>query len=146
MENNKLQIISVNAKIDKINYDSASIPEQKSFEEGYPMDIQQTVEVVSCDYEKISVKVERSLTLNKNDNPFIRASMIGDFFLDKTTKNNFRDSDELLEYAKKRAGFLIDKIELGAFLSQLIANITGTFGNAPIILPPVLSDNKDNNQ
>ena len=61
MENNKLQIISVNAKIDKINYDSASIPEQKSFEEGYPMDIQQTVEVVSCDYEKISVKID-----NKN--------------------------------------------------------------------------------
>ena len=55
MENNKLQIISVNAKVDKINYDSAFIPEQKSIEEGYPMDIQQTVEVISCDYEKISV-------------------------------------------------------------------------------------------
>lgn len=146
MENNKLQIISVNAKVDKINYDSASIPEQKNNEEGYPMDIQQTVEVIFCDYEKISVKIERALTLNKNDNPFIRASMIGDFFLDKTTKNNFKDSDEMLEYAKKRAGFLIDKIELGAFLSQLIANITGTFGNVPIILPPVLSDNKESNQ
>ena len=141
MEQNKLQIISVNAHLDQINYNCNNLPEKEG-----QVNVQQILSVLTCDSEKISIKMERKLLIGESNNPFLIVSAIGDFFLSSETKDNFENHDEMLEYANKRAGFLVDKIQMGAFLSQLIANITGTFANAPIVLPPIISDDNHNEE
>lgn len=139
MNQNKLQIIGVNTHLDQINYNCNNIPEKEG-----QINIQQTLSVLTCDSEKISIKMERKLLIDGSDSPFLVVSAIGDFFLDQKTKDNFKSHDEMFEYANKRAGFLVDKIQMGSFLSQLIANITGTFANAPIVLPPIINENEQN--
>ena len=44
------------------------------------------------------------------------------------------------EYATNKMGFIVDKVQMGAVLTQLIANITGIFGRSPIILPPIINE------
>lgn len=139
MNNNKLQIIGVNAYLENINYHSKEISYQES-----QVQITQNLSVISCTQEKIIIRMERSLKTENNKSAFLSISAIGEFYLDPTSKNNFKSITEMNEYANKRAKFLVNKIQLGSFLSQLIANITGIFGNTPVILPPIInSENQE---
>ena len=48
---------------------------------------------------------------------------------------NFDSIRDMEDYVEKRLDFLVDKVQMDAYLSQLIANVTGSFGNVPVVIP-----------
>ena len=66
--------------------------------------------------------------------PFLDISSIGEFYLSDKAMQNFDSIRDMEDYVEKRLDFLVDKVQMDAYLSQLIANVTGSFGNAPVVI------------
>lgn len=132
----KLFINGVNSYLDNVLYSFDKIPKESECN----IQIQQIIELVECNNDLIVVKMTRKIKTEQFLDPFLTVSGIGEFHLTKDTIHNFKDLSEMESYAKTKVNYHVDKINMGSNLSQLIANITGMFGNIPIILPAIMNE------
>lgn len=135
MENKeKLFIESVNSYLEKAEFNKKNISEDEA-----NLNINQKIEVLSCNEKDIKIRMSRNVYLSDEDKPIVYVSAIAIYVLSDNSFKNFSDLEEMREYVENKAGYLVDKIQMGSELSKIIANMTGTFGNPPLILPPVLN-------
>lgn len=126
-----LQITGVNLYLESIKYSV----EQVSIE-NENVQVSRLLEIVDCTETKISVRLRKELKL-KSENlnaPFLDISSIGEFYLSDKAMQNFDSIRDMEDYVEKQLDFLVDKVQMDAYLSQLIANVTGSFGNAPVVI------------
>ena len=104
------------------------------------VNISQKLDLVKCNKKMIVIRMTRSIESEDSDEFKLVVSSIGKFYLEEKSFENFKSLEEMEEYANERKSFLVDKVQMGAVLTQIIANITGTFGRTPTILPPVINE------
>ena len=110
-----LQITGVNLYLESIKY---SVEQVSTGNEN--VQVSRLLEIVDCTETKISVR--------------LRKELIGEFYLSDKAMQNFDSIRDMEDYVEKRLDFLVDKVQMDAYLSQLIANVTGSFGNAPVVI------------
>ena len=125
-----LQITGVNLYLESIKY---SVEEASTENEN--VQVSRLLEIVGCTETKISVRLRKELKSEKLNAPFLDISSIGDFYLSDKAMQNFDSIRDMEDYVEKRLDFLVDKVQMDAYLSQLIANVTGSFGNVPVVIP-----------
>ena len=125
-----LQITGVNLYLESIKY---SVEEASTENEN--VQVSRLVEIVGCTETKISVRLRKELKSEKLNAPFLDISSIGEFYLSDKAMQNFDSIRDMEDYVEKRLDFLVDKVQMDAYLSQLIANVTGSFGNVPVVIP-----------
>ena len=96
--------------------------------------VSRLLEIVDCTETKISVRLRKELKSENLNAPFLDISSIGEFYLSDKAMQNFDSIRDMEDYVEKRLDFLVDKVQMEAYLSQLIANVTGSFGNAPVVI------------
>ena len=96
--------------------------------------VSRLLEIVDCTETKISVRLRKELKSEKLNAPFLDISSIGEFYLSDKAMQNFDSIRDMEDYVEKRLDFLVDKVQMDAYLSQLIANVTGSFGNVPVVI------------
>ena len=129
---NKLFINGVDAYLENIDY-------KASGKEYIQAKISQKLALIECNEELVTIRMTRSI--QSEDEFKLVVSCIGKFHLEKKSLKNFKNLEDMRQYASERMGYLVDKIQMGAVLTQIIANITGTFGRTPTILPPIINEN-----
>ena len=125
-----LQITGVNLYLESIKY---SVEEASTENEN--VQVSRLLEIVDCTETKISVRLRKELKSEKLNAPFLDISSIGEFYLSDKAMQNFDSIRDMEDYVEKRLNFLVYKVQMDAYLSQLIANVTGSFGNAPVVIP-----------
>ena len=125
-----LQITGVNLYLESIKY---SVEEASTENEN--VQVSRLLEIVGCTETKISVRLRKELKSEKLNAPFLDISSIGEFYLSDKAMQNFDSIRDMEDYVEKRLDFLVDKVHMDAYLSQLIANVTGSFGNVPVVIP-----------
>ena len=125
-----LQITGVNLYLESIKY---SVEEASTENEN--VQVSRLLEIVGCTETKISVCLRKELKSEKLNAPFLDISSIGEFYLSDKAMQNFDSIRDMEDYVEKRLDFLVDKVQMDAYLSQLIANVTGSFGNVPVVIP-----------
>ena len=125
-----LQITGVNLYLESIKY---SVEEASTENEN--VQVSRLLEIVGCTETKISVRLRKELKSEKLNAPFLDISSIGEFYLSDKAMQNFDSIRDMEDYVEKRLNFLVDKVQMDAYLSQLIANVTGSFGNVPVVIP-----------
>ena len=125
-----LQITGVNLYLESIKY---SVEEASTENEN--VQVSRLLEIVGCTETKISVRLRKELKSEKLNAPFLDISSIGEFYLSDKATQNFDSIRDMEDYVEKRLDFLVDKVQMDAYLSQLIANVTGSFGNVPVVIP-----------
>ena len=125
-----LQITGVNLYLESIKY---SVEEASTENEN--VQVSRLLEIVGCTETKISVRLRKELKSEKLNAPFLDISSIGEFYLSDKAVQNFDSIRDMEDYVEKRLDFLVDKVQMDAYLSQLIANVTGSFGNVPVVIP-----------
>ena len=125
-----LQITGVNLYLESIKY---SVEEASTENEN--VQVSRLLEIVGCTETKISVRLRKELKSEKLNSPFLDISSIGEFYLSDKAMQNFDSIRDMEDYVEKRLDFLVDKVQMDAYLSQLIANVTGSFGNVPVVIP-----------
>ena len=125
-----LQITGVNLYLESIEY---SVEEASTENEN--VQVSRLLEIVGCTETKISVRLRKELKSEKLNAPFLDISSIGEFYLSDKAMQNFDSIRDMEDYVEKRLDFLVDKVQMDAYLSQLIANVTGSFGNVPVVIP-----------
>ena len=125
-----LQITEVNLYLESIKY---SVEEASTENEN--VQVSRLLEIVGCTETKISVRLRKELKSEKLNAPFLDISSIGEFYLSDKAMQNFDSIRDMEDYVEKRLDFLVDKVQMDAYLSQLIANVTGSFGNVPVVIP-----------
>ena len=125
-----LQITGVNLYLESIKY---SVEEASTENEN--VQVSRLLEIVGCTETKISVRLRKELKSEKLNAPFLDISSIGEFYLSDKAMQNFDSIRDMEDYLEKRLDFLVDKVQMDAYLSQLIANVTGSFGNVPVVIP-----------
>ena len=125
-----LQITGVNLYLESIEY---SVEEASTENEN--VQVSRLLEIVGCTETKISVRLKKELKSEKLNAPFLDISSIGEFYLSDKAMQNFDSIRDMEDYVEKRLDFLVDKVQMDAYLSQLIANVTGSFGNVPVVIP-----------
>ncbi len=125
-----LQITGVNLYLKSIKY---SVEEASTENEN--VQVSRLLEIVGCTETKISVRLRKELKSEKLNAPFLDISSIGEFYLSDKAMQNFDSIRDMEDYVEKRLDFLVDKVQMDAYLSQLIANVTGSFGNVPVVIP-----------
>ena len=125
-----LQITGVNLYLESIKY---SVEEASTENEN--VQVSRLLEIVDCTETKISVRLRKELKSEKLNAPFLDISSIGEFYLSDKAMQNFDSIRDMEDYVEKRLDFLVDKVQMDAYLSQLIANVTGSFGNVPVVIP-----------
>lgn len=126
-----LQITGVNLYLESIKYSVEQVSTENE-----NVQVSRLLEIVDCTETKISVRLRKELKL-KSENlnaPFLDISSIGEFYLSDKAMQNFDSIRDMEDYVEKRLDFLVDKVQMDAYLSQLIANVTGSFGNAPVVI------------
>jgi hypothetical protein len=129
----KLFINGVKVYLENIEYKSTDI-------NNIQIKISQNLDLVSCNKDMIIIRMTRRIMSDKTDDFKLIVSSIGEFHLEERSMNNFKNLDEMEKYANERMGYIIDKVQMGSVMSQIIANVTGTFGRPPIILPAVINE------
>ena len=124
-----LQITGVNLYLESIKY---SVEEASTENEN--VQVSRLLEIVGCTETKISVRLRKELKSEKLNAPFLDISSIGEFYLSDKAMQNFDSIRDMEDYVEKRLDFLVDKVQMDAYLSQLIANVTGSFGNVPVVI------------
>ena len=125
-----LQITGVNLYLESIKYSvEEASPENENVQ------VSRLLEIVGCTETKISVRLRKELKSEKLNAPFLDISSIGEFYLSDKAMQNFDSIRDMEDYVEKRLDFLVDKVQMDAYLSQLIANVTGSFGNVPVVIP-----------
>ena len=125
-----LQITGVNLYLESIEY---SVEEASTENEN--VQVSRLLEIVGCTETKISVRLRKELKSEKLNASFLDISSIGEFYLSDKAMQNFDSIRDMEDYVEKRLDFLVDKVQMDAYLSQLIANVTGSFGNVPVVIP-----------
>lgn len=125
-----LQITGVNLYLESIKY---SVEEASTENEN--VQVSRLLEIVGCTETKISVRLRKELKSEKLNAPFLDISSIGEFYLSDKAMQNFDSIRDMEDCVEKRLDFLVDKVQMDAYLSQLIANVTGSFGNVPVVIP-----------
>ena len=125
-----LQITGVNLYLESIKY---SVEEASTENEN--VQVSRLLEIVGCTETKISGRLRKELKSEKLNAPFLDISSIGEFYLSDKAMQNFDSIRDMEDYVEKRLDFLVDKVQMDAYLSQLIANVTGSFGNVPVVIP-----------
>ena len=125
-----LQITGVNLYLESIKY---SVEEASTENEN--VQVSRLLEIVGCTETKISVRLRKELKSEKLNAPFLDISSIGEFYLSDKAMQNFDSIRDMEDYVERRLDFLVDKVQMDAYLSQLIANVTGSFGNVPVVIP-----------
>ena len=125
-----LQITGVNLYLESIKY---SVEEASTENEN--VQVSRLLEIVGCTETKISVRLRKELKSEKLNAPFLDISSIGEFYLSDKAMQNFDSIRDMEDYVEKQLNFLVDKVQMDAYLSQLIANVTGSFGNVPVVIP-----------
>lgn len=125
-----LQITGVNLYLESIEY---SVEEASTENEN--VQVSRLFEIVGCTETKISVRLRKELKSEKLNASFLDISSIGEFYLSDKAMQNFDSIRDMEDYVEKRLDFLVDKVQMDAYLSQLIANVTGSFGNVPVVIP-----------
>lgn len=125
-----LQITGVNLYLESIKY---SVEEASTENEN--VQVSRLLEIVGCTETKISVRLRKELKSEKLNAPFLDISSIGEFYLLDKAMQNFDSIRDMEDYVEKRLDFLVDEVQMDAYLSQLIANVTGSFGNVPVVIP-----------
>lgn len=129
----KLNIIGADAKIEEISYKYYG-----ELNDNDKITLNQEIILIDCSENNIKIKMTRRISFEKETGFLLYVSCIADFMLKKGTYDNFNNLDEMRSYAEEKKSILVDNIQLGSHLSQIIADITGKFGNTPLILPPIL--------
>ena len=124
-----LHITGVNLYLESIKY---SVEEASTENEN--VQVSRLLEIVGCTETKISVRLRKELKSEKLNAPFLDISSIGEFYLSDKAMQNFDSIRDMEDYVEKRLDFLVDKVQMDAYLSQLIANVTGSFGNVPVVI------------
>lgn len=124
-----LQITGVNLYLESIKY---SVEQVSTGNEN--VQVSRLLEIVDCTETKISVRLRKELKSKNLNAPFLDISSIGEFYLSDKAMQNFDSIRDMQDYVEKRLDFLVDKVQMDAYLSQLIANVTGFFGNAPVVI------------
>lgn len=135
----KLNIKGINVKFDEISYKLINELPQGEID----IDVKQEINLLECGEKKIKIQMSRKISCLENIGFTLYVSCLVDFLLTDDSYKNFNNLDEMKKYADDKKGYLIDQIQLGAHISQMIAEITGKFGNAPLILPPVLNSDSE---
>lgn len=125
-----LQITGVNLYLESIKY---SVEEASTENEN--VQVSRLLEIVGCTETRISVRLRKELKSEKLNAPFLDISSIGEFYLSDKAMQNFDSIRDMEDYVEKQLNFLVDKVQMDAYLSQLIANVTGSFGNVPVVIP-----------
>lgn len=124
-----LQITGVNLYLESIEYSVEQVST-----ENRNIQVSRLLEIVDCTETKISVRLRKVLKSENLNTPFLDISSIGEFYLSNKAMQNFDSIRDMEDYVEKRLDFLVDKVQMDAYLSQLIANITGSFGNIPVVI------------
>ena len=124
-----LQITGVNLYLESIKYSVEQVST-----ENRNIQVSRLLEIVDCTETKISVRLRKVLKSENLNAPFLDISSIGVFYLSDKAMQNFDSIRDMEDYVEKRLDFLVDKVQMDAYLSQLIANVTGSFGNMPVVI------------
>lgn len=124
-----LQITGMNMYLESVRYSV----EQVSTENGN-IQVSRSLEIVDCTETKISVRLRKELKFENLNAPFLDISSIGEFYLSDKAVQNFDSIRDMEDYVEKRLDFIVDKVQMDTYLSQLIANVTGSFGNVPVVI------------
>lgn len=124
-----LQITGVNLYLESIKYSVEQVST-----ENRNIQVSRLLEIVDCTETKISVRLRKVLKSENLNTPFLDISSIGVFYLSDKAMQNFDSIRDMEAYVEKRLDFLVDKVQMDAYLSQLIANVTGSFGNMPVVI------------
>lgn len=124
-----LQITGVNLYLESIEYSVEQVST-----ENRNIQVSRLLEIVDCTETKISVRLRKVLKSENLNTPFLDISSIGEFYLSDKAMQNFDSIRDMEDYVEKRLDFLVDKVQIDAYLSQLIANVTGSFGNMPVVI------------
>ena len=125
-----LQITGMNMYLESIRYSVEQVSKENE-----NVQVSRLLEIVDCTETKISVRLRKELKSEKLNAPFLDISSIGEFYLSDKAVQNFDSIRDMEDYVEKRLDFLVDKVQMDAYLSQLIANVTGSFGNVPVVIP-----------
>lgn len=135
----KLFINGVNAYLENVNYSMKNNISNIS-----KLELKQNIELIKCNEEVVVIRMTRSL--NSDSHEFeLTVSCVGEYYIDKKSIDNFKDIEDMTKYTKTRMSYLVDKIQMGSYISQIIANLTGNFGRNPIIIPSILNEDTVNN-
>ena len=136
----KLLVVGTNAFLEKVNYEYIADPKNQEL----AVRVEQTLDLVECTFARVSVRITRKIYFDEETYFNMTISSIGDYFLDEAqSRKNFKNEQDMKEYTIQRLGFLVDKIQLGAYQSKIIADLTGSFGRTPLIVPAVINDQID---
>lgn len=124
-----LQITGMNMYLESIRYSVEQVSKENE-----NVQVSRLLEIVDCTKTKISVRLRKELKSENLNAPFLDISSIGEFYLSDKAMQNFDSIRDMEDYVEKRLDFLVDKVQMDAYLSQLIANVTGSFGNAPVVI------------
>ena len=119
-----LQITGVNLYLESIKYSVEQVSTENE-----NVHVSRLLEIVDCTETKISVRLRKELKSENLNVPFLDISSIGEFYLSDKAMQNFDSIRDMEDYVENRLDFLVDKVQMDTYLSQLIANVTGSFGN-----------------
>ena len=124
-----LQITGMNMYLESVRYSVEQVSKENE-----NVQVSRLLEIVDCTETKISVRLRKELKFENLNAPFLDISSIGEFYLSDKAVQNFDSIRDMEDYVEKRLDFLVDKVQMDTYLSQLIANVTGSFGNMPIVI------------
>lgn len=122
-----LQITGVNLYLESIKYSVEQVSTENE-----NVHVSRLLEIVDCTETKISVCLRKELKSENLNAPFLDIFSIGEFYLSDKAMQNFDSIRDMEDYVENRLDFLVDKVQMDTYLSQLIANVTGSFGNTPL--------------
>lgn len=96
-------------------------------------------EVSDVNFKTFVIDHVRILKFEKNENFILKIIVRGVFYFedDEKVKSNFKNVKKLKEEINECCADIFNLTPSGNFVANLIANITGSFGNFPIITPPI---------
>lgn len=124
-----LQITGMNMYLESVRYSVEQVSKENE-----NVQVSRLLEIVDCTETKISVRLRKELKFENLNASFLDISSIGEFYLSDKAVQNFDSIRDMEDYVEKRLDFLVDKVQMDTYLSQLIANVTGSFGNMPIVI------------
>lgn len=122
-----LQITGVNLYLESIKFSVEQVSTENE-----NVHVSRLLEIVDCTETKISVHLRKELKSENLNAPFLDIFSIGEFYLSDKAMQNFDSIRDMEDYVENRLDFLVDKVQMDTYPSQLIANVTGSFGNTPL--------------
>jgi hypothetical protein len=129
----KLFIEQTKFNLESIDYKLIKLPNDKSLF----INANENYEIVSVNFDKITVRVTRTIDFSPEEYFSLKISVLVDFYVDERTKEGLPTEKKLEEYVKNNLSVIVNKVPVGSWISLLAGEITSNFGQTPIVLPPV---------